>query len=153
MRNAIVFTALLLAACASNNSQVSQKAANIPLPEITIISHTDLSNIPTIATGLPAHFEFRIMNQADIPITLRGIDLAAQGRPGIGIESKHRPFTTVIPPHAVESVDFVTTALIPDPNGPIRQAPIQLRCVALFDSSAGSFQKVVAQQLRLDSQD
>ncbi len=155
MRNAVVLSALLLTACATG-TQISQTAAHIPLPEITIIGHTDLSNVPTISrsvtASVPAHFEFRIQNQADIPITLRQIDLTSQGTPGIRIESKTRPFNTVIEPHTIQSVDFVTTADIPATNrvpaGPI---PVQIRATALFDSSQGSLQKIVVQQLRPDS--
>jgi hypothetical protein len=152
MRNVIALSLLLVAGGCATGSQVSQKAAHIPLPEITIISHTDLTDIPTVSTAVPAHFEFRIVNQADVPITLRSIDLVALGQPGIRVQSKHLPYTTVIGPHTVQSVDFLTTAAIPDPGSPTRQAPIQLRAVALFDSSEGSLEKVVVQQLRLDSE-
>jgi hypothetical protein len=151
MRNAIALSALLVAVACASGSQVSQKAANIPLPEITLISHTDLTNVPTIATAVPAHFEFRIVNDAEVPITLRSIDLVALGRPGIRVQSKHLPYTTVIQSHTVQSVDFLTTASIADPGGPTRMAPVQIRAVALFDSPQGSLEKVVVQQLRLDS--
>ena len=154
MRNAIALSALLVTAACTSGSQLSQTAAtHIPLPEITIISHTDLSNVPTIPTGVPAHFEFRIVNQAEVPITLRSIDLVALGRPGIRVDSKHRPFTTVIQPHTVQSVDFLTTANLADPAGPTGQAPVQIRAVALFDSSEGAFQKIVQQQLRLGGEE
>lgn len=150
MRNAIALSVLLVAAACTTGSRVSQTVAHIPLPEITLISHTDLTNVPTVASAVPAHFEFRIVNQAEIPITLRSIDLDALGRPGIRIQSKHLPYTTVIQAHTVQSVDFLTTASIVDPTGPIGRAPVQLRAVALFDSPNGSLEKVVVQQLRLE---
>src|SRR5258708_31586216 len=107
MRNAIALSALLVAACASGN-QLSQTAAHIPPPDITIITRTDLTNVPTVASGVEAHFEFRIVNQADIPITIRHIDMVSLGGGGIGIASNNRPYNTVIQPHHAQSLDSWT---------------------------------------------
>lgn len=67
---------------------MSQTAAHIPKPEITIFNRTDLTNVPTVASGVEAHFEFRIVNQAEVPITIRRIDMSSLGGGGIVIESK-----------------------------------------------------------------
>jgi hypothetical protein len=152
MRNAIAFTALLIAAACSSTNQLSQNAAHIPQPEITIIGRTDLVNIPSIASGVPAHFEFRIVNQADVPITLKRIDLDSLGGGSIGIQSRNRQFNTVIAPHMAQSVDFLTTAFINDPSFAGR-SPVQIRAVAVFDSPQGSLQKVVQQQVRPEGTD
>jgi hypothetical protein len=153
MRTAIAFSALLIAAACTSGNQLSQNVAHIPLPEITIIGRTDMTNIPTVAAGIPAHLEFRIVNQAEIPITLRRIDLDSLGGGSIGIQAKNRQFNTVIAPHSVQSADFLTTAYINDPNSFSGRSPVQVRAAVLFDSSAGSLQKVVQQQVRLDSGD
>jgi hypothetical protein len=153
MRNALTFTALLIAAACSSSNQLSQNAAHIPQPEITIIGRTDLVNIPSIAAGVPAHFEFRIVNQADVPITLRRIDLDSLGGGSIGIQARNRQFDTVIAPHQAQSVDFLTTAFLNDPNSFNGRSPVQIRAVALFDSPAGSLQKIVQQQVRPEGSD
>jgi hypothetical protein len=153
MRNAIAFTALLIAAACSSSNQLSQNAANIPQPEITIIGRTDLVNIPSIASGVPAHFEFRIVNQADVPITLKRIDLDSLGGGSISIQSRNRQFNTVIAPHMAQSVDFLTTAFINDPSSFAGRSPVQIRAVAVFDSPQGSLQKVVQQQVRPEGSD
>jgi hypothetical protein len=153
MRNAFTFTALLIAAACSSGTQLSQNAAHIPEPEITIISRSDLTNVPTVASGVAANFEFRIVNQADIPITLKRIDLDTLGGGGIAIQAKNRPFNIVIEPHTAQSAVFNTTAYINDPSNFNGRSPIQIRAVALFDSSAGSLQKIVQQQVRPEGSD
>ena len=70
MRTGFAVYALLIAAACTSGNQLSKNVAHIPQPEITIIGRTDLTNIPTVAAGVPAHFEFRIVNQAEVPITL-----------------------------------------------------------------------------------
>src|SRR3954453_11900121 len=153
MRTVTALFVLLITAACSSGTQLSQNAAHIPQPEITIIGRTDLTNVPTIAAGITAHFEFRIANQAEVPITLRRIDLDSLGGGSIGVQARNRQFNTVIAPHSVQSVDFVTTAFINDPNSFSGRSPVQVRGVAVFDSPDGSLQKVVQQQVRLDGSD
>ena len=153
MRTAIALTALLITAACTNSTQLSQNVAHIPLPEITIIGRTDMTNVPTVASGIEAHFEFRIVNQADIPITLRRIDLDSLGGGGINVQSRNRPFNIEIAPHSVQSADFMTTAFINDPNSFSGRSPVQIRAVLLFDSPQGSLSKVAQQQVRPEGAD
>ncbi len=147
MRNAIVLLLVIASGCTTGNS-ISQTAAHIPSPEITIAGRTDLTNVPTVASGIEAHFEFRIVNQAEVPITLRRINIESLGGGGIVIESKNRKYETVIQPHTAQTVDLMTTAFINDPSGFSSRSPVQIRATALFDSPEGSLQKVVQQQVR-----
>jgi LEA14-like dessication related protein len=148
MRYSIALATLIIAAACASGTSISQKAAHIPLPDIIIIGRTDLTDVPALPSGVAVHFEFRITNQADIPITLRHIDLVSLGGGGINIESKNRPYNTVIQPHTAQSVDFVTTALINDPTSFSGRSPVQIRATALFDSADGSLQKIAQQQVR-----
>ena len=150
MRTGFAFSLLFIAAACTSGNQISQNVAHIPQPEITIIGRTDMTNIPTLAAGIQAHFEFRIVNQAEVPITLRRIDLDSLGGGSIGIQARNRQFNTVIAPHSVQTVDFLTTAFVNDPNSFSGRSPVQIRGVAVFDSPDGSLQKVVQQQVRLD---
>jgi hypothetical protein len=153
MRNCIALSALLIAAACATDNRLSQTVAHIPQPEITIIGRTDLTNVPTVASGVEVHYEFRIVNKAAVPITLRRIDLDSLGGGGITIESKNRQFNTVIQPGSVQSVDFMTTAFITNPGSYSSRSPVQLRATALFDSPEGSLQKVIAQQVRPEGSD
>jgi len=154
MRTVAALPVLLLAvACSSGSNQISQNAAHIPQPEITIIGRTDLTNVPTLASGITAHFEFRIVNQAEIPITLKRIDMDSLGGGSIAIQAKNRPFNIVIQPHTAQSADFMTTAYVNDPNSFSGRSPVQIRAVALFDSPQGSLQKIVQQQVRPEGSD
>jgi len=153
MRKFVALSAFLVAAACTSTNQISQTAAMIPKPDITIIVRTDLTNVPSVASGVEAHFEFRIVNQAEVPITLRRIEMMSLGGGGIAIESKNRPYTLVIQPHAAQSADFMTTALIPDPNSYSGRSPIQVRATCLFDSPEGALQRVVQQQVRPEGTD
>jgi hypothetical protein len=148
MRNALALFVLFIAAACTTGNQLSQTAAHIPPPDIAITMVTDLTNVPTVASGVETHFAFRIVNQAEIPITVRHIDMRSLGGGGIELESKNRPYNTVIQPHQAQSLDYMTTALISSPNSYSGRSPIQVRATCLFDSPEGSLQKVVQQQVR-----
>jgi LEA14-like dessication related protein len=145
--NVIALSFIVLAAACSSGTQISQTAAHIPMPDITVTGRTDLSSNPTVATAVTAHFAFRIVNNADIPITLRRIDIIGLDVAPIRIESRNRPFNTVIDPHSVQSVDFITTATFQDRRA---SSPVSIRAVALFDSAQGNLQKVVQPILQLE---
>jgi hypothetical protein len=100
-----------------------------------------------------AHFELRIVNQAEVPITLRRISIESLGGGGISIEPKNRKYDTVIQPHMSQSVDLMTTVFVNDPAGFASRSPVQIRATALFDSPEGSLQKVVQQQVRPEGSD
>jgi hypothetical protein len=142
----IALSVIVLAAC-SSGTQLSQNPAHIPAPEITVTGRTDLTSNPALATSVNAHFAFRIVNQADIPITLRRIDVIGLDVAPIRIESRNRPFNVVIDPHSAQSVDFLTTATFQDRRA---NAPVSIRAVALFDSAEGNLQTVVQPILQLD---
>jgi hypothetical protein len=154
MRNAFLLSVVLVAAGCASSDQVAQPQAHVPAPDITITGTTDLSNLPSVATDIVAHLQFRILNNAEVPITLKHIDLTGQAGIGIRIESKNRPFNTVIEPHSVQSVEFLTNAIITDPlGGSGHREPVNVRVVARFDSPAGSLQRVLQQPVRIDSAD
>lgn len=153
MRNAFFLSILLVAAGCASSDQSSKPQAHIPAPDITITGRTDLSNLPGVAAGIVAHLEFRILNNADVPITLRHIDLTGQAGIGVRIESKNRPFNTVIEPHSVRSVEFLTNAFLTDPLGgtAAKREPVNVRVIARFDSPQGSLEKLLQQPVRIDS--
>jgi hypothetical protein len=154
MRNGILLSALLVAAGCATDTHISQTVAHIPQPEITIIGRTNLTDLPSpLASGVEAHYEFRIVNKAAVPITLRHIDLDSLGGGSIRIESKSRPFNIVIQAGSAQSADFVTTAYISNPNSPTSHSPVQLRATVLFDSPQGSLQMVAVQQVRPEGSD
>jgi hypothetical protein len=152
MRNAFLLSIVLIAASCASSDQSAKPQAHIPAPDITIAGRTDMSDLPGVAAGIVAHLDFRIQNNADVPITLKHIDLTGQAGIGIRIESKNRPFDVVIAPHSVQSVAFLTNAFITDPMaGAGKREPVNVRVVAYFDSPEGSLQKVFQQPVRIDS--
>jgi hypothetical protein len=150
-RNTLLLAAVLAAACAT--SHTSQKVAKIPSPDVQIIQRTNINeNIPTIPTGIAVHYEFRIKNNAAVPITLKRIEFDALAGGGFNVESRSRPYEEIIAPGETRSVDFATTVFI-DPRSYSSQAPVAVRAVLLFDSPEGSLQKVVQQRVSANSGD
>jgi len=73
MRKSCFPLLLLAAACASSSAM---PGAKIPKPKVQIIARTNLSEaMPTMATGIAVHYELRITNVAEVPVTLTRADL------------------------------------------------------------------------------
>jgi len=141
--------ALLLAACASG-----VPGAKIPLPKVQIIARTNLADVvPTMATGIGVHYELRITNVAEVPVTLKRVDLDSMAGGGFGVAAKTRLYDVTIAPGETRSVDFDTTAYINDPLSFESRAPVAIRAQLLFDSPVGKVQSIVQQRVSMNSGD
>ena len=146
----LALLALLAAACSSGGGVV----ANIPKPKLQIIARTNLADVvPTIATVIAVHFEVRATNTAAVPITLKRVDLDAMPGGGFEVEAKTRIYDVTIRPGETGSVDFVTSALISDPNSFESRMPVAIRATALFDSPEGKLQSAVQQRVTISGGD
>ena len=149
-RKTLALIALFAAACSSGGGV----GANIPKPKLQIIARTNLSEAaPSMATGINVHYEIEITNNAQIPITLKRIDLDSMAGGGFELQSKTRQFDVTIPPGDTRSVDFVTAAYIKDPTGNDARTPVAVRAQALFDSPEGKLQSIVQQRVSIFSGD
>jgi len=149
-RKTLALLALFAAACASGGGP----GANIPKPKLQIIARTNLSEtVPSIATGINVRYEIEITNNAQIPITLKRIDLDAMSGGGFEVQAKTRTYDVTIAPGDTRSVDFVTSVFIQDPSSYESRAPVAIRAQALFDSAEGKVQSVVQQRVSIYSGD
>ena len=149
MRRLVFLAFLIAAACASGGGP----AANIPKPKVQVIQRTNIAeSVPTVPSGLPVHYEIRITNQAQVPITLKRVDLDSMAGGGFQLESKTHIYNNTIAPGDTASVDFVTTAYI-DPTRYDSRAPVAVRAQALFDSPEGKVQTIVQQRVTAASGD
>ena len=147
----IALTILIIAGCATGPAG---PIAQLPRPKVTIIARTNLADTsPTMASGVPVHYEIRITNQADIPITLKRVDLDAMAGGGFQVQAKTRIFDVTIAPAETRSVDFDTTAYISDPNGYESRQPVAIRAVTLFDTAQGKLQSITQQRVSIVSGD
>lgn len=150
-RCGMTLSLLLVAGCAS---APSGPAAQLLRPKVTIIARTNLAGVsPTVASGLPVHYEIRITNQASIPITLKRVDLDAMEGGGFQVQAKTRVFDVTIAPAETRSVDFDTTAYITDPNGYSSRQPVAIRAITLFDTAQGKLQSITQQRVSIESGD
>lgn len=149
-RRALLLLSLLLAAaCASAGG-----GAGIAKPKVQIIARTSLANLaPTMATAIAVHYELRITNVAEVPVTLKRVDLDSMAGGGFEVAAKTRLFDVAIPPGETRSVDFDTTAFINDPLSFESRAPVAIRAQALFDSPQGKLQTSVQQRVSMYSGD
>lgn len=149
IRRALFPLFLLLAACAS-----SVPGAKIPPPKVQIIARTNLADVaPSVATGIAVHYELRITNVAEVPVTFTRADLDSMGGGGFNLQSKTRLFNVTIPPGETVSADFDTTAYINDPLSYESRAPVAIRAQLLFDSPLGKVQSIVQQRVSMNSGD
>ena len=151
-RRALFPLALLLAAACASSSAVP--GAKIPQPKVQIIARTNLADVvPTMATGIAVHYELRITNVAEVPVTLKRADLDSMAGGGFNVASKTRLYDVTIAPGETVSADFDTTAYINDPLSYESRAPVAIRAQLLFDSPLGKVQSIVQQRVSMHSGD
>src|SRR6185436_18770819 len=96
--------AIALAACASSNNNLK---VNIPEPTLEV---EQVSSTPPVAEhvtgGVPVNFAVAVTNHAEIPITLKRINVMSLGSGGYNVPSNTRPFNIVIAPGSTEQVQF-----------------------------------------------
>ena len=152
MRKYLITPLLLLLAAACGSS--GAPGAKIPAPKVQIIARTNLAEVvPSVATGIAVHYELRITNVAEVPVTFTRADLDSMGGGGFTIASKTRLFKVTIAPGETVSADFDTTAYINDPMSYESRAPVAIRAQLLFDSPLGKVQSIVQQRVSMYSGD
>lgn len=151
---AVVFSLVLLSACASMQSDSGKGAAtvNIPDPEIQI---QQLSSVPPAAShvegGLPVQYAVAVLNHAGTPITLKQVSVVSMGYGAYDVPSTSRPFKALIQPDQTQVVDFWVPANIQNASLVGANGPVTLRVTATFDSPDGQFQRVVVQQVNANT--
>lgn len=149
-RTTFVLLALIVAAaCSSGGGGIS---ANIPKPKVQIIARTNLSETaPTVPSGINATYEIAVTNNAEIPITLKRVDLDSMAGGGFSLQSRSRQYDMTIAPGETRSVDFTTAAYISDPNSFDARQPVAVRATAYFDSAEGKLSTIVQQRVSIYS--
>jgi hypothetical protein len=145
MKQALVVAILFLAACASSQDTVVK-----PPPEIEIAQLYGPSDIPYSRgqSSTIAEYAFRITNNADVPITLRRIDLSSVAGGTIALRREDRSFNKTINPGSAEVVSinprvyFTTTG-----GGTPTNEPLTLRAIVYFDSPNGSFRRIMTRMI------
>ena len=153
MRNFVMAAAVLsLAVSCSSASKPSSGTAtesniNVTKPEIEI---TQISSMPAAARhvtgGLPVQYALRIGNHAAETLTLKSINIVSVGSGAYNV-SASSSFKQNILPDQEETVKFWVPAQITDATIMGANGPVTLRATVYFETSRGSFQQVVLQQV------
>ncbi len=129
-------------ACASTNAKIAQ-------PEVDFVQLSGPAEENYAQGNIEVQYGVRIANRADVPITLRNIEVQTVG---LGGSYRLRPatyyFERVIAPEKYEDVTFWAKAVaLGDGMSSDASAPITVRVTAIFDSPAGGFRRVLSKML------
>ncbi len=139
-----IVSMLLVGACASQNNNTK---VDIAQPEVAI---EQLSSVPLAAEqvtgGMPVQYRMTVTNPAQIPITLKRVDIRSMGSGAYNVQPTSKPYDLVIAPGATEAFDlwipaFATTS-VAGANGAVA---LQLR--TQFATASGAFQNVTVSQV------
>lgn len=144
-RTPLGLAVLLLAACSSSQDSVVN-----PPPEIEIQQVYGPSDIPYSRgqDSVIGEYAFRVRNVADIPITLRRIELSSIGGGTIALRREDRSFHRTVNPGSAEVVSvnprvyFRTMG-----SGSPTNEPLTIRAVLYFDSPKGSFRRILTRNI------
>ena len=144
MKRALIVTLLVAAACASSDNVVS------PPPEIEIVQVYGPANIPYSRgqDSTMGEYAFRVTNKANIPITLRRIELSSIGGTTIALRREDRAFNRTVNPGSAEVVSLLARVFfLSSSSGSPTNEPLTIRAVLYFESQNGSFRKIVTKNI------
>lgn len=139
-----VLSILLIAGCASQSNNLKSDVAQ---PHVTI---EQLSSVPITAEhvtgGVPVQYRMSVTNEAQIPITLKRVEVRSIGDGAYVVQPNSKPVSLAIGPGETQAVEFwVPAQAVYSVAGANGAVALQLR--TQYDSSAGSFQNVTVSQV------
>lgn len=145
MKRAAVVAVLFLGACASSQNEVVN-----PPPQIDVVQVYGPADIPYSRgqDSVLGEYAFRIENKADVPITLRRIELSSLAGGTIALRREDRAFNRTVNPGSAEVVSvnarvyFRTTS-----SGSPTNEPLTIRAVLYFESPKGSFRRIITRNI------
>lgn len=143
---------LLVTGCASSHSSNATSSnsdvSGLVKPELQLVQLNTISGAAEHMTGgFSVHYELRVANHADEPITLKRVEVQSMGAGAYTIAPYNSSTEKRIEPNAQESVDFWAPATIPRDTIAGVNGPVTIRFTAYFDSARGGFRRVEVQQV------
>jgi len=142
-----VLFACLLAGCAA----APQQKTAAPLtaePEIQISQISSLAEAATHISGsISVHYQVDIANHANVPITIKRIDVISIGEGAYTLRPSSYPFDAALNPGQTTAVQFWAPAVIVDPTIIGANGPVSLRVTTQYDTPSGRAQSIVIQQV------
>lgn len=137
---------LAVLACSSGaGNSTNNRKANIPEPEIAFVQLVGLDELNWPSGEIEIKYGLRINNRANVPITLRQIELAPVSAEGAyAVQRERYPVNVVVDASSTRDFEFWAKAYSAGARYRIdAQAPISVRAVTHFESPAGSLRKLV----------
>ena len=143
-KNFLISIAILLAAACGTTNNMKTKIAD---PEVHLVQTSAQPAIAEHVTGgVPIAFALSVTNHADIPITLKRVNVQSMGSGGYNIGPTSRPFNVAIAPGATEQVEF-TLPSNADPSVAGVNGAVAMRVIAQFDTAQGAFENTTVHQV------
>lgn len=138
--------ACLLIGCASAAPQ--QKTPPLIEPEIHISQLSNLADAAVhISGGISVHYRVDVLNRANVPITIKRIDLISLGEGAYTLRPTSYPFDKALGPGEVTALEFWVPAVIENPTIIGANGPVSLRVTTQYDTPSGHSQSIVIQQV------
>ncbi len=103
--------------------------------------------VRNMSGALPVEYRIAVHNNANVPLTIKRVDISSIGVGAYSLEPIPKPFDAAVAPATTGAVEFWASGNIGDPTIIGANGPVTLRVVVLFDSPAGQFQKVITAQV------
>lgn len=131
-------TLFLLAACGSGGAGSGRRPAEIPIPDMDVrLTHDVFFGSQSEA---PATIEVAVANRAQVPITLRRVEVSSPGMVSFAIRSTQREFGERIGPGETKTVTVFATA-VTSVRRPTE--PLTIQAILTFESAAGNWREVI----------
>lgn len=134
----------MIAGCSAN-----QLASKSPIPEPEVSIEQISAVVPAarnVTGGIPVNYRVTVHNVANVPITVKRIDVNSIGLGAYSLEPTSKPCDLAVAAGATSALEFWASA-VADTTILGANGPVTIRMVVLFDSPAGQFQTVGTAQV------
>jgi hypothetical protein len=150
MRTLLAAAAIALAACSSSTPAAPRQKAQIPPPDFEIRQIVGPAELNYEEGNIEVKFRIDIGNRADVPITLRRLEIMTVNPEGgaYTLDSRHRAyyFQKVINPRERGAVEFWAKA-IGYGRGSRENEPVTIRGTLYFETPNGYSDQVFVKEI------
>src|SRR5262249_27797103 len=142
------FFLLPLTFCLGCSAAPQQKTAPLNEPEIHISQLSSLAEAAAHISGsISVHYRVDILNRANVPITVKRIDVISIGEGAYTLRPTSHPSEKSLRPGETTAVEFWAPAVIGDPTIVGANGPVSVRLTLQHHTPTGHAQSIVIQQV------
>lgn len=145
MKRAAIPLLLLLAACGSSSGDANRSRAEVEFEQV--YGPGDVGLVRG-ANTMNIEYAVHIGNRSAEPITLRRISVSSVGTGSYRLRPEEQIYDETIPPDAAGVVKLSARGyFVGTSTGEASREPVTLRAILYFDAPAGSFRRIVTQNI------